>query len=340
MKKLLVFLTAMFVLFLAACGSDDSDASSSNDSSDGDSDNSEPVEIRIGTTQTENSNYSVMLDLFKEEVEANSDGEITVNVHYNSELGGEREMVEALTLGTLESTALSTGVITNFVPEIGVLDIPFIFRDKDHARNVMNGEVGDELADKLEEHNLKILAWAENGLRHVTNNEGPITTPEDLEGLKIRTMEVPIHLEAFTEFGANPTPMAWGEVFVSLQQGVIDAQENPIAIMYSSKLNEVQDYASLTGHVYSPIAFMMRADLFDSLSEEQQQIVLDAAESAQQANYTFMDEEEPKQMQELEELGMEFNEVDKEAFVEAVQPVVEEHIDEFGDFYDRIVETE
>lgn len=332
-KKFLLFIAALItVMLLTACGNSESATSGG----DGDADSGKKTQISVGTTQTEDSVFAAALNKFKEEVEANSDN-LTVNIHFNSELGGEREMVEAVNIGTLEAVWTSTGVISNFVPEIGVVDLPFIFDDKEHARGVLNGSVGDQLAAKLEEQNFELLTWGENGFRHVTNNERPIVKPEDLDGLKIRTMEVKSHQEAFSLMGATSTPMAWGEVFTSLQQGVIDGQENPTNIIYSSKLDEVQKYVSLTNHVYSPTALLMGKSLFDGLSEEDQKVVMDAAEKAREENYSYGDEMEQKFVDELTEKGMEFNEVDTEAFKKAVQPVVDEYKDDYGSLYDEIV---
>ncbi len=296
------------------------------------------TEINVGTTQTKDSVFAAALNKFKDEIESNTDN-VTVKLHFNSELGGEREMVEAVNIGTLEGVWTSTGVISNFVPEMGVVDLPFIFEDKEHARSVMNGPVGKQLAEKINDQNFELLTWGENGFRHVTNNEKPIEKPDDLKGLKIRTMEVKSHQEAFEALGATTTPMAWGEVFTSLQQGVIDGQENPIPILQSSKLYEVQKYVSLTGHVYSPTALMIGDQIWSQLSKKDQQIVLDAAKKAQEENYRVGDEKEEEFKAELEENGMEINEVDKQPFKEAVQPVVDEYKKDFEDLYNQIIES-
>jgi TRAP-type transport system periplasmic protein len=332
------FLVVLSLLVLAACGGGGGNQASTNDGGDSASASSDAKTINIGTTQTEDSVFAAALNKFKSEVEANTDN-VDIHLHFNSEMGGEREMVEAVNIGTLEGVWTSTGVIANFVPEVSVVDLPFIFKDKEHARNVMNGEVGEELAEKLSTQNFKLLTWGENGFRHITNSKHPIEKPEDLEGLKIRTMEVKSHQEAFNALGADATPMAWGEVFTSLQQGVIDGQENPTSIIYSSKLNEVQKFVSLTGHVYSPTAMMINNDIWNGLSEENQKVLLDAAKAAQEENYTVGDANEEKYIEELKEAGMEFNEVDKEAFMKAVQPVVDEHKKSVEDLYNKIIES-
>ena len=175
----------------------------------------------------------------------------------SSGLGGEREVIEGLQIGTVEATIVSSGTLANFVPDTGVFDIPFLFRDLEHARAVLDGPIGQEILAKFDSVGLHGLAWGEQGFRHITNNRNPIETPADVEGLKIRTMENPVHLKAFNAMGAAPTPMAWPEVVSSLQQGVIDGQENPLSVIVSVKLDEVQEYLTLSGHVYSPAMLLV-----------------------------------------------------------------------------------
>ena len=293
--------------------------------------------INMGTTSTKDSQFGAAMQAFKEEVESRTDGEIKVNLGFDSTYGGEREMVESVSVGTLEAVMTSNAVITNFVSEMGVLDLPFIFEDTEHAREVMNSEVGEELAGLMEEQNLKLLAWGETGFRHVTSSNEPILKPEDLRGVAIRVMENDIHLQTFEAMGANPTPMAWGEVYTSLQQGVIDAQENPIGILWVNNLDEVQNHASLTGHVYSAGAIILSSDIYESLSAEHQEAVMEASEAAQQANYEYIDEKEPEYIKDLESRGMQFHEVDRETFVEATDEVVQQHRNISPELYKKIV---
>ncbi|MGG0716248.1 TRAP transporter substrate-binding protein DctP [Robertmurraya massiliosenegalensis] len=339
MKKISMLL-AMFLLSMTAiigCSGNTAGTNSNGNSEQNGSGSNDPIVINIGTTTTEDSSFPQAMKLFKEEVEGKTNGEIKVNLHYNSALGGEREMVEAASIGTLEGAMVSSAVITNFVPEMAVLDIPFIFEDLEHARSAMQGEAGKLLGEKMENANLKLLSWGETGFRHITNNERPIEKPEDLEGLKIRTMENNVHLEAFQELGADPTPMAWGEVFTSLQQGVIDGQENPIFILYVNNLEEVQKYTSRTGHVYSAGALLLSKQLFDSLTEEQQEIVITAAQNGAQANYDYNDEKEAEYQAEMESKGMVFNEVDKAPFIEALKPITDKYKDASPEVYEAIM---
>lgn len=168
-------------------------------------------------------------------VQERSNGEIVVKVYPDRQLGEEREMVEGLQLGTVEMTVVSTGPIVNFLPEAGILDLPFLFENLAHAYKVFDGDIGQELLGKFDSADMVGLAIWENGWRHLSSKK-PVQSPTDLTGMKLRTMQNPIHMRAFEEFGASPVPMAWGEVFTSLGQGVIDGQENPITIFYTNSL--------------------------------------------------------------------------------------------------------
>ena len=207
------------------------------------------TEVKIGYALAPDSHYGVAAAKFEEVVKAETGDDFEFNHFPSSGLGGEREVIEGLQLGTIEATIVSSGTLANFVPDTGVFDIPFLFRDLDHARAVLDGEVGQEILARFDDVGLHGLAWGEQGFRHITNNRNAIHTPADVEGLKIRTMENPVHLAAFNAMGAAPTPMAWPEVISSLQQGVIDGQENPLSVIVSVKLDEVQKYLTLSGHV-------------------------------------------------------------------------------------------
>src|SRR5574343_299779 len=164
-------------------------------------------------------------------VEKSSNGAFKFKQFPSSALGGERDMIEGLQLGTLEAVIVSTGALSNFVPEVGVVDIPFLFRDTQHARNVLDGDFGQDLLTKFKKRGLIALAWGEQGFRHLSNNKVSVSKPEDLKGLKIRVTENPVHITAFRTLGASPTPMSWPEVISALQQGTIDGQENPISVL-------------------------------------------------------------------------------------------------------------
>ena len=239
--------------------------------------------VTLGHTLSDSSHYSVGADAFEDTLERLSDGEFEVVEHPSGSLGGERAMIEGLQIGTVDVVITSTGPLGNFVPESYVLDLPFLFKDYEQARCVLDGEIGQDLLNKMSDHNLVGLAWSENGFRHMTNSVRPVSGPADAKGLKVRTMENKVHMEAFEQMGVHPTPMAFPEVFTALQQGTVDGQENPITVIVATKFWEVQDHLSLTGHVYSPAAVLASPVLLDGLTEEERGWFEQAAEASAQA---------------------------------------------------------
>jgi tripartite ATP-independent transporter DctP family solute receptor len=286
--------------------------------------------MRINISVGQNSHQGVAIDTFAKEVEARTNGRYRIQAFYAGALGGERESIEAVQLGTQELTLTSTGPVPNFVPETRILDIPFLFRDKAHGRAVLDGPIGDELLVKFESKGLKALAWGENGIRHMTNNKRPVTTPDDLKGLKMRTMENPVHIAAYKNFGIVPTPMAFPEVFTALQQGTVDGQENPLSVIMAAKFEQVQKHLSLTGHVYSPAVILMNKGLFDKLPSEDRKHFLDAAKEAIKAGRARVDEDDAKGVAELKSKGMQIVEVDKARFQAALAPSYAEFARQFG----------
>ena len=288
-----------------------------------------PLKINIALAQ--NSHYGVAIDTFAREVERRTDGRYKVQTFYSSALGAERESVEGVQLGTLDLTLTSTGPLPNFVPEVAILDIPFLFRDYAHARAVLDGPIGQELLARFPAKGLVGLAWAENGFRHMTNSKHPVNVPEDLRGLKMRTMENPIHIEAYRQFGILPTPMAFTEVFTALQQGTVDGQENPLSVITAAKLDQVQKYLSLTGHVYSPAVFLMNKAQWDKLSARDKQAFLEAAKEGVKANRARVDEDERKAVAELRAKGMTVAEnIDRTKFQAALGPAYADFGKRFG----------
>ncbi len=287
--------------------------------------------LRINISLAQNSHYGVAIDTFAREVERRTDGRYKVQTFYSSALGAERESVEGVQLGTLDLTLTSTVPLPNFVPDVAILDIPFLFRDYAHARAVLDGPIGQELLTKFPAKGMVGLAWAENGFRHMTNSKRPVNVPEDLRGLKMRTMENPIHIEAYRQFGILPTPMAFTEVFTALQQGTVDGQENPLSVITAAKLDQVQKYLSLTGHVYSPAVFLMNKAQWDKLSQADKQAFLDAAKEAVKANRARVDDDERKAVADLRAKGMTVAEnVDKAKFQAALAPVYTDFAQRFG----------
>ena len=292
-------------------------------------------------TTTQDHPYTLGMVRFAQLVRERTQGRVAVQIHHSRQLGDERQVVEGLQLGTVHLTVTSTGPLGGFVPEMNVLDLPFLFRDASHAYKVLDGEIGRGLLDKFEAVGIKGLAFWENGFRHVTTGKTPVERPADLKGLKIRVMENRVHQAAFRQLGADATPMAWGEVFTSLQQGLLDAQENPIPIVSTFKLYEVQKYLSLTGHVYSPAPVLMSKKTWDRMPPDVQKILLDTAMEVAKIQRQLNRGQEEKQVGELRAKGMTVIEKpDRNAFREAMKPVFDQFQGQFGkDLVQRIANT-
>ena len=287
--------------------------------------------MRISVSTAQNSHQGVAIDTLAKEVEKRTNGRYKIQTFYGGALGAEREAVEAVQLGTQELTWTSTGPIPNFVPEVKIFDIPFLFRDYAHARAVLDGPIGQDMLKKFESKGIKALAWGENGFRHMTNNKRPINNPEDMKGLKMRTMENPVHIQAYKGFGIIPTPMAFTEVFTALQQGTVDGQENPLSVITANKFEQVQKHLTLTGHVYSPGVFLMNKATFDKLPPADQQAFLEAAKVAAKANRDRVDADEKTAVKDLRTKGMQVVEaVDKTKYQAALAPVFADFEKQFG----------
>lgn len=297
-------------------------------------------EIKLGYALAEDSHYGVAAKVFEESLAAQLGDKFTVTHFPSSGLGGEREVIEGLQLGTIEATIVSSGTLANFVPETGVFDVPFLFRDLNHARTVLDGDIGQGLLAKFDDVGMHALAWGEQGFRHVTNNRNPINNVEDMAGMKLRTMENPVHLAAFEALGAAPTPMAWPEVIPALQQGAIDGQENPLSVIVSAKLNEVQKYLTLDGHVYSPAMILVSGSLWNGLSDEEKAAFEKAGKDAAVAMRSYVDSVEELGVAALTEAGMEINSLtpeEKAAFRAALDGPYAEYEATYGkDLMDSI----
>lgn len=314
-----VLLGLLLIAFLAACGSDDAEGSNEED-------NDKVYTLQAGHSLPDDHPYHIAFKNMADRIEERTDGQVVIEVYPNSEIGAERELTEGMTLGTVDMVVSSTAPVTNFVPELEVLDVPFLFKDRDSAVNVLEGEIGDKLFKKMEEQGIVGLSWGENGYRHITNSLHPIKKPADLEGLKIRTQENDIHLAAFEALGAQPTPMAWTEALTALQQGVVDAQENPAIVADQFSLYESnQKYMSLTGHVYSVAMYMMSKQTYEKLPEDLRDIVVEEAQKAGAEERELIVKMEQESLKNLEEQGMEIIEdVNTEPFQKKVEPVYEQ----------------
>lgn len=261
---------------------------------------------------------------FAEKLSELTDGRIKVKFYFNNALGGEREVVEGMSINSIQMGMASTGPMGGFVPSFMLFDMPYLFEDLDHVYSVLDGEIGEELADEfLETANVRILSWTENGFRYETNSKKPIKTPNDLKGIKHRTQESAAQIQTWSALGTDAIPMAWPEVYTALQQGVIDSQENPIATIADVRFFEVQKYIAMTQHVYSPAPIMISEKYFQSFSSADQKAILEAGEYATGVQREASAVDEKKALQMLLDNGMEKTEIDRDAFVDATEPVRE-----------------
>lgn len=290
--------------------------------------------IRVGHADNEAHPKHLAFLKFKELVESASNGEITVEVFPSGQLGGEREMVEALQSDALQITCVSNGVMSAFSEPFMLLDIPFLFENESQAHAAIDG-AQSVLFSELDAIGLHGLAVWEQGFRQVSSASKPVQSMADLEGLKLRTMEAPLHVEAWRALGANPTPMSWGQVYPSLQTGVIDGQENPLYVVTQENLFEVQRYVSLTNHIYDAMPVVASGSWWDTLSEEDKQIISDAMAEATVYERGLVGAEVAKAAEELAEHGVEVVEVPQDVLAEmkrtAQPPVVAEVRAELGD---------
>ncbi|GGO84082.1 C4-dicarboxylate ABC transporter [Marinobacterium nitratireducens] len=274
---------------------------------------------------------------FAELVEQKTDGRVKVEVGGSAQYGDDVESLTNMRLGTLAFSANSQGTTSGVVPQFGVLGLPFLFRDLPHAYKVVDGPVGDKLNELAQEKGLVLLALWDNGIRQVSNSVRPITKPEDLEGIKLRTPPDPMTLDIFTALGANPAPLAFSELYIALQQGVFDGQENPLMNIYSSKLFEVQKYISLTGHKYETTPFLASKMLLSQLSEEDQRAIKEAAVEAGQLNREMSLAADADLRQQLKEAGVAINEVDQALFIEMTQSVYDKWSQQYPDLVKLVV---
>lgn len=261
------------------------------------------IVIKIGHGANEQFHMHRAMERFEELVEAGSNGEIDVQIFPSSQMGPDREMIEGVQTGVLEMAVAPSSFFAGWDSSFAVIELPYMYASKDIAFDVLDSAEGDKMLTRLEGLDLVGLGWMELGMRQITNNERPIITPEDLEGIKLRTMKVPAHVDTFNALGANPTPMNFGEVYSALQQGVIDGQENPIALIDSQRFYEVQKYLSLTGHVFAVYIPVISKPFMDSLSSEHQTLVRESIFAATAYQQELVTAEEAAQLDKIRESG-------------------------------------
>jgi tripartite ATP-independent transporter DctP family solute receptor len=288
------------------------------------------LEIKFAHVVNEKDAFHVAAEKFKELVEKNSKGEITVALFPNAKLGDERTLLERMKMGIVDSGIITTGPIINFVPSYGAIDLPFLFRDPEHAYKVLDGTIGQKLLADLESQGWKGLAFGERGFRNLTNSKRKVMTPEDIKGLKIRVMQNPVYVDSFKALGANAVPMAWTEVLTALQQGTVDGQENPLNVIMAFKLYEMQKYLSITRHAYAPAAILTSMSTWKKLTPAQQTITKKAAQDAAEFERAWDNRMEADWLKEVESKGMNVSKPELKPFRDAVKPVYDQYTPKYG----------
>jgi tripartite ATP-independent transporter DctP family solute receptor len=291
----------------------------------------QPQVLRIGTISGRDSQFGAGVLEFAALVERNCGGRLRVESYPSGEAGGELEMCQDVVAGTLDMSFTSSAVFTAIAPELSIFDIPFLFRDLAHARAVLDGGIGKAALGRLEPQGVIGLGWGENGLRHLTTAGSAVHRPEDLKGLKLRVPQSPVMMTSFKAIGADVQPLPFPDLYAALSSGSFQAQENPIATILASNFDKVQRYLCLTGHVYSPAAFLISKRIFERVSPEDQHALRAAAAGGGQASRAYLDRTEKSGLEELRRRGMKVVEdVDRQAFVASLASLEGEFQKQFG----------
>ena len=302
---------------------------------------SENFKLKLGHVASTDEPYHVAAVKFVELVKSGTNGKVDIAIFPNSQLGSSRDLIEGLQMGSVDMTLTTAAVLANFLPKSQVIELPFMFKSRDHVYKVVDGPLADAIYAGAEEKKLKVISTWENGFRNITNNVRSIVTPADMKGIKIRVMENQMYIDMFKALDANPTPMARGEVFSALQQKVVDAQENPMGQIYTSRFYEVQKYLTLSGHTYSPEVLVFSLATWKKIPAAMQETLKKAATEARDYNRKLSAEKDVEFVKKVKEKGMEVTELKPEQvalFQKLMTPVWEKYYKVIGkDLIDKIV---
>lgn len=314
-KRLFTVCLILAITVIAACGDKgNTEAAVGDKTGENVTKDDKVYTVRFGHVSGLTSHYHKGAEKWKELLEKNSNGRLKVEIFGNSQLGGEKELVEGMRANTIQAAVIGA-TLPIIEPKFFILDMPYLFEDYNDAHEQLLGELGTKLFDSLPAHGLKGGAWTENGFRAITNSKKPINTPEDLKGLKIRTPENKAYVSTFKLLGANPTPLPFPELFNALEQGVVDGQENPLPQIHANKFHEVQDHITLSHHLYGPAPIIVSLKFYDSLPDDLKKIIDDAAVDTAKYQWDVVQQQEEEILKELKASGMQVVEnVDKQKF--------------------------
>lgn len=282
-----------------------------------------PIVLKLGDVGQPGSLIGAAADHFASEANAKLAGRVKIEVYGSSQLGGDKEMMQKLKLGTIDMVEPST-VMSSVADIFGVFEMPYLIKDRAHMKRIEKELFWSKIEPAVEKKGYKVLAVWENGFREITNNKHPIYKPSDLQGIKLRVPKGKWRVIMFKLYGANPSPMAFSEVFTALQTGVMDGQENPLAQIWSGKFYEVQKYLSMTDHVYSPAYLVVSSARWTKLPADVRKILEDTAKETQTFVYKKAEHDDAILLKKMEAAGIKVNVADKAAFVAASKPIYEE----------------
>lgn len=311
------------VLLLGACGGEESSAEDKE------------YNLKMSVTVSDSSTWYEAAEKLKKDLAEETDGRINLELYANEQLSGgdSGKAVEGLSKGTIDLTFNSTIIYSILDDRFGVASAPFLFNDLDEVDKVFNGDGGEQLKKVLSEKGVQALGFGQNGFRQLTNSVREVKGPEDIKGLKLRIPGITMYTDLYRELGTDPVTMTFSEVFTALQQGTIDGQENPIDVISSSKLNEVQDYMTMWNYSYDPLVLGMNKKLYESLSDSDKELFDRLGKEAAAYQVELAREKETTQIKELETSGMQFYKPTEEelaAFKESVQPLYDKYKDIWG----------
>lgn len=337
MKKLVAVLAAVSMIAMTACGGGKAAPAGTQGAETKQTekkDSGETIKLIMGHCDPEDENdpYHQTCIAFKNALEELSGGKVVVTVYPNAQLGDERTVIEAVQNGSVNCSAVTTAITSNFQPLTKIMDFPFLFASLEEAREASGSPAAQKILDSMDSVGIKGLAFTENGFRYILNNKHTITKPEDLAGLKLRVMQSPVYMDFYNQVNCSATPLPFGEVYTAVSQGTVDGFDLPIPVILSSKLYEISKYMTDIRYTYTSLMIIMNKEQFDSYPEEVQGWIMEAAQRARTANFAKNDEVVAKGVSEIKDKVevTAFEDVDFEAFRDVSRPVWDSQADAEG----------
>lgn len=318
----LIFAMSLLVSIISGCSDSENDSASAGNEND-----QETYEIKFGHVVSPNTAKGKAAEKFGELIEEKTDGQITVDIYPDSQLGSDREILEQMQSGAVEMNAPFTGVLPSFEKQYEIFDLPYLFDEKEEAFEATNGELGDLLGEKILDQGFHVLGFWDGGFKHITNSKHKVEKPEDLQGLKLRTSQSPLLISQFEAVGAGGVSIDFSELYTALQTQTVDGQENPLSNIDSQKLYEVQDYLTLSEHGYMGYVLMMSEDFYQDLPDDLQVAIDEVSEEVSEWQWEQAEQDEEEYMETLEESDIEISELtdeQKQAFKDEMEEVYDE----------------